>query len=492
MAGNPGIDNQSPLTGKRLNSDGDIVNVVDMLESVYDSGTGALKTTATLVGDVTLGDLSIKDHTVDNYQAVNAAGEASVTVADGSNVAVGAKADAAVTNPALAGSVISVLKGILTNTKAAVLAAGTAVIGKVGIQVAGEDVAVGNPVHTIVTNEVAVSASALPTGAATQTTLAAVNAVIGAEDDAAVTNPASDGSLVALLKGIITNTKSVVLAAGTAVIGKVGLQVAGADVAVGNPVHTIVTNEISVLSQSYLYAIAEGEVPGHALLQKIGYNAAVGTTEVEIWSKGNTAYAYPVAAGIQMAVASSNNTADKNCGNGALTVTIEYLDASYAEQTIEVSLNGTARVNTVPINIRRVNSFRVTQVGSTGKAAGNISLTDTTGTTTYSYIAAGFTRARNSCYTVPLGKTLYLTSFSASVVGTKYIRAILKASCNNGVANNTGVLFYPYYEVMLLNSLSNKDFNAPLAFPATTDIKITAVAEASGSVVTCDYRGWLE
>jgi hypothetical protein len=79
-----------------------------------------------------------------------------------------------------------------------------------------------------------------------------------------------------------------------------------------------------------------------------------------------------------------------------------------------------------------------------------------------------------------------------SAVGTKYVRTILKATANNGVVNNTGVLFYPYYEAMLLNMVSNKDFNAPIKFPATTDVKITAVAEASGSVVSCDYRGWLE
>lgn len=249
-----------------------------------------------------------------------------------------------------------------------------------------------------------------------------------------------------------------------------------------------------VQSKPYLYGISEGDEAGHTLLQKIGFNASVSTTEVELWSVGNTAYVYPAAGGIQMAVASSNNTDDKAAGAGALTVQIGYLDANYAEQTTTVTLNGTTRVNTTPTNILRINSFRVLTAGANGKPTGNLSLTNTGGTVTYSHIAAGFTRARNSLYTVPAGKTFYMTSISASAVGTKYMRLMVKASYNEktGTVSTSGVFFVPYYEVMLLNMVSNKDFNAPLKFPATTDIKITAIGEAAGSVVTCDYRGWVE
>ena len=242
----------------------------------------------------------------------------------------------------------------------------------------------------------------------------------------------------------------------------------------------------------YLYAIAEGYIPDHSLVQKIGYNAAVGTSEVEVWSIGNTAYVYPASTGIQMAVVSSDNTNDKAGGTGALTVTIGYLDANFAEKTEVITLTGTSLANTVATNIRRVNSFRVTTTGATGKPAGNLSLKNTAGNVTYSYITAGYTRARNSLYTVPAGKSLYITSMSASAAGTKYLRAFLKASYNAGTVYTSGVQFYPYYECVLLNSVSNKDFNAPLMFPATTDIKVTAVAEASGSIVTCDYRGWIK
>lgn len=209
MAGNPGVNNQLPLTGKQLNSSGEVVNVVDVIQSVYDSENGALKTTATLVGDVTLGNISVKDHTTDDYLAINASGEASVTVADGADKTVGAKADAAVTNPASAGSVVGLLKGILTNTKATVLAAGTAVIGKFGLQVGGTDLSTENPAPVSVTNDLTVGTSALPTGAATETSVAAISTATGAKTDAATTDETASSGVISLLKGIFKHVKTI-------------------------------------------------------------------------------------------------------------------------------------------------------------------------------------------------------------------------------------------------------------------------------------------
>jgi hypothetical protein len=66
--------------------------------------------------------------------------------------------------------------------------------------------------------------------------LLSINTNTGAKADTAVTNSASSGSIIAFLKGILSKLGSVVLAAGTAVIGKVGIQVGGADVSNTVPV----------------------------------------------------------------------------------------------------------------------------------------------------------------------------------------------------------------------------------------------------------------
>lgn len=118
---------------------------------------------------------------------------------DTTNTALGAPADAAVTNPASSASAIAALKGInsqlttLNTTASSSVAAGNNKIGRVEIV----DAANGSP--------------------------------IGAPGDAAVTNPATSGSTIALLKGVLTGlaslntTAAAPVAAGTNTIGAVGL-----------------------------------------------------------------------------------------------------------------------------------------------------------------------------------------------------------------------------------------------------------------------------
>ena len=138
-------------------------------------------------------------------------------------------------------------------------------------------------------------------------------------------------------------------------------------------------------------------------------------------------------------------------------------------ELFQVAVSATAPVvtNLTPSSVLRVNSFRVATTGSSGKPAGNISLTNVGGTVTYSYITAGFTRARNSLYTVPLGKTFYMTSIGASIAGTKYARIIGKSSYNpsNDIASTSGIYFMPFQEVIMLNNSIYKQLEIPLKFP---------------------------
>lgn len=101
--------------------------------------------------------------------------------ADGGNVTFGKKADAAVTNPATAATLISYIKGLLT------------VEGQVA------DAAITNP-------------------ASSASMIALLKGLLkgeGAIADAAVTNPASDGSIIALIKGLLTAEGTIAGAAET-------------------------------------------------------------------------------------------------------------------------------------------------------------------------------------------------------------------------------------------------------------------------------------
>lgn len=252
-----------------------------------------------------------------------------------------------------------------------------------------------------------------------------------------------------------------------------------------------IDQKLRTSSMPYLYDIAEGHVTGHTPFVKIGYTPTMTTAESEVWSKAG-AYVFPATAQ-QMEVVSSDNTQDTATGTGAQKVTIYYLDNLYAEKTEEVTLTGTTPADTVATNILRVNGFRVTAAGATGKPLGNLSLRNTAGDTTYSYITAGFTRARASFYTVPAGKTLYVTtvifSYGYAANQTHYARLYTRATQNEGV--RTPGIFYPFTEVVCANSSQQVELDIPTKLVEKVDIKVSGIASVAG-IATVAIRGWIE
>ena len=251
-----------------------------------------------------------------------------------------------------------------------------------------------------------------------------------------------------------------------------------------------IDNKPRVSCMPYLYDVAEGNVAGHIAWSKTGYNPNVGTTEETVWSY-STAYVFPVAA-MQMEVVSSDNLKDIPGGTGALLVTIYYLDGNYVERSETVTLNGTTPVLTTNNNLYRINGFRCTAIGADDVPAGNISLRGVGGGTVYSYIEAGYTRARNIVYTVPDGKNLYITSIMFSCAdAAKGVRFINQANYDNvpGVPRS---FFLPYGEAVLYNNAFFRPLELPTMFPEHTDIKVSVISTQAGAIADVALRGWLE
>jgi hypothetical protein len=334
----------------------------------------------------------------------------------------------------------------------------------------------------------------------------------------------------------------------------------------------------SVVTQTYLEQIAEGNVSGHTAWSKVGYNPAITTAEEDLWSAGGL-YTFPTAADGWDVVSSStedagteihSGTADAggstttivkagenfltttavgDCiildksgttpewgyitevtsdtvltcsggfssggtgasraysvidqsvvtNTGAQAVKIEYLDGSYVSKSEIVILNGTTPVNTVNVDMFRANSFRVIAAGSTYKAVGNLSLRLEGGAATvYSYITAGYTRARNTIYTVPTGKTLYVNMWhvgAATSNDTKIqtCRVITRANREPSTGFLTGNMFYGYTELLISNGQEGILFPIPTKLAAKTDIKVSAIGLTGfNGAVTSVLRGWLE
>lgn len=241
----------------------------------------------------------------------------------------------------------------------------------------------------------------------------------------------------------------------------------------------------------YTFDISEGNVSGHEAWSKIGFTPTMTTSENDLWSKAGI-YTFPTVS-TSMAVVSSSAD-DTLAGTGAQIVTIYYLDDTWTSKTSTVALSGLAYSTATPTNIYRINGFRVTSAGTGCKAAGNISLVDlTTKAITYGYITAGFTRARNSVYTVPANKTLYIVagavSYGYATNQTHYARISIKVTENEGV--RTPCIFYPAWETVVSNSSASTPEVIPFKVSEKVDLKVSGISTFTGTAVSY-FEGWLE
>ena len=191
---------------------------------------------------------------------------------------------------------------------------------------------------------------------------------------------------------------------------------------------------------------------------------------------------------------------------GCHAVIIGGLSAAWAIQREIVVTGGAGPADvTTGKTWLRVNSFRVIAAGANSKPTGYVALMDSGAipATTYSYITAGYTRARNSHYTVPAGKALFINELNIGYVGANanqncriYTRASQYSFESGGtpfltrVSNGVNV-WYPYSEVIESNSTVSIQIPQPTRLLATCDIKMSAYASAAGVVVIA-MRGWLE
>lgn len=431
--------------------------------------------------------------------------------------------------------------------------------------------------NAAVSGTVVVSSSALPTGAATESTLGTIftRQTDGNQKTQVTTSALPTGAATEATLGTIYTRQ----ADGNQIAGIKYIDTVGG---VHGFVHN--TDGPQISSKDYLVGIAEGDVSGHTTWSKIGWNPAITTSFEDIWSYGGN-YVFPTAA-MTIEVASDSATADADLGTilynatcddggttttlldatydwsagtaaigdilivsksgttpewgtitavangvltfsgglssggscatartyqvldvsaatGAMAVKIDYLDASYNAKTEILILNTTTQVASINTDFFRINSFRVIACGTkatpTYAPAGNLTIRKATvAGVFYSYITAGFTRARNTVYTVPLGKTLYVNMWQAGAAtanDTKVqtIRVMTMINREPATGFLTGNIFYPYTELLISNETVGIHFPIPTKLPAKTDIKVRAIGlTAFSGPVTSVLRGWLE
>jgi hypothetical protein len=135
-------------------------------------------------------------------------------------------------------------------------------------------------------------------------------------------------------------------------------------------------------------------------------------------------------------------------------------------------------------------------MGTAKKAVGNIDIKlPAPGSTIYTRIAAGHTRARNSVWTVPAGKKLYVEYLNFSVGGAAKEKCCIFTTLATYDDKRDAAIdfFMPYHEFVVEDEALPIDLSKyPTRLPAGTDIKVRTQGLVADCVCTCGMRGVVE
>lgn len=229
--------------------------------------------------------------------------------------------------------------------------------------------------------------------------------------------------------------------------------------------------------------VSNGEIEGVGYIEKFGMNVDVDSNKETIWDAGGI-YQYLTTAET-VSVTSTLGT-DSATGTGARTVEIQGLDTDYNLVYETLTVGGGAGTQ----EFLRIFRVKVLTAGSSGVNEGTISVTSNGTSTVLAQIgidgsgsnAAGRGQTFMSLYTVPAGKTAYLTQWTvgAGKQNTDAVAFMMARTFDNGWNSK---------DIITVSATTYaKDYKIPLKFDEKTDIEIRAYSTTNNSLVSSTFN----
>lgn len=232
---------------------------------------------------------------------------------------------------------------------------------------------------------------------------------------------------------------------------------------------------------AFLLEVAKGDIPGHKVYTIAGRKDNIDNTTLDDISQVPATTIVPNPGGIQLELVSSSAN-DTIAGTGAQQVEIHYLDVDGLEQNEIVDMNGVTPVNTVAVDIDRIQWIHVHRLGAgaTETAQGNIDLRDTTGATIFERIVAGGNQSLNAHYHIPADKTGYLLGWQVSALAFAVDFRLRATVQRFGRTLIPGVFLFQDAIVIDVGTSGWIPYLVPLRCPANSEVKISALSTAAG------------
>lgn len=164
------------------------------------------------------------------------------------------------------------------------------------------------------------------------------------------------------------------------------------------------------LMRDFYLEVAKGNVVGHTSVNKFGENFTVtADTYEDIWDGGGS-YLYPTTATITHV----SQATDQVGTDGGATIEVQGLDVNWVSVTQNVDLDATNTTTEVALTTALLRVYRMRVLEDITLAA-DISAVASGGATTYATILAGNNQTLMALFSVPAGKTAYMSKYYASV-----------------------------------------------------------------------------
>jgi len=242
-------------------------------------------------------------------------------------------------------------------------------------------------------------------------------------------------------------------------------------------VKTTKDGNLTISDNSSGLAISKGDVTGHSVVQKFGNapNFDSGDGIVTIWDGAEDGTAWELMNYNYSTTADIDSISSSNAGDTS-EVTVIGLDADYNEVSQTVTLNGQTRVALTTSLIRVYRAFNANSVDFLGHVIIYVNGTLSGGVPTNNADIRAIIDPVNqqtemAVYTIPAGKTGYLTRGYASTSGGN--------RNSNYVIRFYAREFGKVFRLQNVNSISDNassiivlDYFAPLKIPEKTDLEV--------------------
>lgn len=217
-------------------------------------------------------------------------------------------------------------------------------------------------------------------------------------------------------------------------------------------------------------SVAKGEVPGYTFVHVTGYNPDIDSGAAEsVWPGGGL---YPWSTWDQAYTLTVVSTSASDTGS----VVVYGLDADYNQIQEEIDFNGLTS-GTSTQEFIRVNTVIYNNGG--GSNVGTITIS--ANGTVVAHIAVGFGQGLSGIYTVPAGKTAFITAgdFSVQKGEDAQVRFFVREFGKSFRIAHIGESYQNTYRY---------DFNVPLPIPEKSDLDVRgSLVETNNTRVTTNF-----